>query len=454
MTRAIFRWVLGVGLAGWSVVAAGAAEPVAEGRKPNIVVLLADDLGWGECGFQGFTTDVPTPNLDRLAAGGVRFTNGYVAATYCSPSRAGLMTGRYPTRFGHEFNGNGPNFGLPRSETTLATRLKALGYATCAIGKWHLGDEPEFQPTARGFDEYLGSLANPGSYYRPSKWVDSLGRVKPGGNFYTTDAFADRAVDWIGRHRDGPFFLYVPFNAVHAPLEAPKKYLGRFKGMSDQRRWTFAAMLSAMDDAVGRILAALDANGLTENTLVVFLSDNGGPTRSTTSGNGPLRGFKATTSEGGTRVPFVLRWPGRVRAGEVYDRPVVQLDLLPTFVTAAGGRVDPAWKIDGVDLLPYLTGAATGRPHETLYWRFGDQWAIRDGDWKLVVSRVDGNRPRLIDLADDPAEANDLAKLANDRVKALTAKWQAWDAEQAEPLWRRADPGKKRRRQHGSEVDD
>ncbi len=405
-------------------------------RPPNLVILFADDLGWGEVGFQGLARDVPTPHTDLIAKNGVRFTNGYVAATYCSPSRAGLMTGRYPTRFGHEFNGNGTNFGLPKTERTMADRLKSLGYATCAIGKWHLGDQPGLLPTDRGFDEYMGVLANPGSYSKPSRWIDSLNRVTPGEGFYTTDAFGDRAVDWIKRNREKPFFLYLPFNAEHAPLEAPERYLARFSGITDMKRRTFAAMLSAMDDAIGRVMAALRENGLEENTLVVFLSDNGGPTPSTTSGNGPLRGQKMTTNEGGTRVPFAMQWKGRLPAGKVYEQPIIQLDLLPTFLAAAGGTVDPKWKLDGVDLMPYLTGKNAGRPHETLYWRFGEQWAVRDGDWKLVASRLDQNKPRLINLAKDIAEANDLSSEEPARVKALTAKYQAWNAEQQEPAWR------------------
>lgn len=414
------------------LTAAIAAPP---SRPPNIVVLLADDLGWGECGFQGITKEVPTPHLDRIAQNGIRFTNAYVAATYCSPSRAGFMTGRYPTRFGHEYNPpRTPGFGLPLGEETVADDLKALGYATCAVGKWHLGEESVFLPTKRGFDEYMGCLTNPRSYSNPIL-LDSLGKVKPGVNFYTTDAFGERAVDWIERNRERPFFLYVPFNAEHAPLEAPKHYLDRFPGIADTKRRTFAAMLSAMDDAVGHIMQALRDNDLEENTLVVFYSDNGGPTASTTSNNLPLRGAKMTTNEGGTRIPFVLQWKGHLPAGRVYDFPIIQLDLRPTFIALAGGKIETRLPMDGVNLLPYLTGEIADRPHQTLYWRYGDQWAIRDGDWKLVASKIDKNQPRLINLARDIGEANDLAAAEPARVKALTAQWQVWNAEQIEPAW-------------------
>ena len=421
----------------FAAVASAANAP----RPPNIVILLADDLGWGECGFQGMTHDIPTPHIDRIARDGVRFTNGYVAATYCSPSRAGCLTGRYPTRFGYEFIGRvGPGVGLPLTERTFAEYLKPLGYATCAVGKWHVGEDVAMQPTARGFDEYLGILANSGSYFAPIKFIDSLHRVTPGKDFYTTDAFADRAVDWIERNRERPFLLYLAFNAVHMPLNATERYLARFPNIADPNRRTFAGMMSAMDDAVGRVMDTLRKQGLEENTLVVFFSDNGGPV-ATTASNGPLRGTKSTTSEGGTRVPFAIQWKGHLPAGQVYDFPIVQLDLLPTAIVAAGGTVDPKWRLDGVDLLPFLTGREKGRPHQTLYWRFGEQWAIRDGDWKVVASRIDQNRPRLIDLAHDVAEAHDLAAEQPERLRALTAKWQAWSAEQQPPAWRDAPGG-------------
>jgi arylsulfatase A-like enzyme len=442
MSYPIARWTRQlVAILGMAVFVSSLAVN-AQPRKPNIIVFLADDLGYGELSCQGYTKEVPTPQVDSIAKNGIRFTQGCIAATYCSPSRAGLMTGRYPTRFGHEFNGNGPKFGLPLTETTLADRLKALGYATAAVGKWHLGDQPNLYPTKRGFDEFMGSLANPGSYYEPRLWVDSLNRVTPGPGFYTTEAFADRALDWIERNKTRPFFLYLPFNAEHAPLHATEKYLARFPDIKEEKRRTFAAMLSAMDDAIGRVLAKVREIGAENDTLIVFFSDNGGPTPSTTSSNGPLHGFKATTSEGGTRIAFMMQWKGRLPAGKIYEQPVIQLDLLPTFVVAAGGTIDPSWKLDGVDLMPYLTGKNPGRPHQTLYWRFGEQWAIRDGDWKLVASRVDNNQPRLINLAEDIGEAKDLSSAQPQKLAELTAKWKAWSAEQMAPQWGSGSEGK------------
>jgi arylsulfatase A-like enzyme len=417
----------------------GMLDPAhAADRKPNFIIFLSDDEGYGELGCQG-NKEIPTPHIDSIAKNGIRFTQGYVSGPYCSPTRAGLMTGRYQTRFGHEFNGAGPKFGLPLTEKTIADRLKALGYATCAVGKWHLGDQPDNRPMKRGFDEFYGTLANT-PFFQPRQFVDSRvsADVQPVNDkdFYTTDAYAARAVDWIDKNKDKPFFLYLPFNAQHAPLQAPPKYLERFPNITEEKRKTFAAMMSAKDDAVGKVIDKVRAIGQEENTLIVYVADNGGPTMQTTSKNDPLRGFKATTLEGGIRVPFMLQWKGKLPAGKTYDHPVIQLDLLPTCVVAAGGTVDPSWKLDGVNLLPYLTGAQAGKPHDALYWRFGPQWAIRKGDWKLVASRIDGKEPRLFDLSRDIGEKEDLTEKHPEKVKELTEAWKAWNAEQMEPLWK------------------
>jgi arylsulfatase A-like enzyme len=434
------------------------ALATAADRQPNVIVFLSDDVGYAEYGFQG-SKDIPTPHIDSIANGGVKFTQGYVSGPYCSPTRAGLLTGRYQTRFGHEFNeggaaGTAGGFGLPLTEKTMANRMKELGYATCAIGKWHLGGSPEHLPMKRGFDEFYGTVANT-PFFNPPNFVDS--RVSQekfpvqDDNFYTTDAYRERAVDWIDKHmaahKDQPFFIYFPFNAQHAPLQATEKYLSRFPDIADENRKIFAAMMSAMDDAVGAVLDKVREIGQEENTLIFFLADNGGPTMQTTSKNDPLRGFKATTWEGGVRVPFCVQWKGKIPAGKTYENPIIQLDILPTAIAAAGGQVDPAWKLDGVDLLPYLTGENTNKPHETLYWRFGNQWAIRHGDWKLVVGNEPGmpatamKAPSLFNLAADISEAKDLAAAEPEKVKELKAQFDAWNAEQEEPRWR-PQPGK------------
>ena len=417
--------------------------------QPNVIIFYADDLGWGEISAQGFSKDIPTPNIDSLAQNGLRFTNGYVAATYCSPSRAGLMTGRYPTRFGHEFNSVANTVGLRADQTTMATRLKALGYATAAIGKWHLGDQPGNRPTKRGFDEFFGTLNNT-PFFHPTNFIDSRlsneVREVTDDTFYTTEAYAERAVEWLENNKSKPCFLYLPFNAVHAPLQAPKKLLDRFPNIADEKRKTFAAMMSGMDDAIGRVLAKVRALGQEENTLIFFISDNGGPTSSTTSYNGPLRGFKMTTFEGGTRVPFIAQWKGKIPAGKTYDLPVMNLDVLPTAIIAAGGKPEASWNLDGVDLMPYLTGTNTSRPRQTLYWRYGPQWAIRDGDMKLVVSKGGSGKPELYNLAADIGESKDLAAAEPAKVKELQAMWDKWSAEQAPASAPDSEGGKKNKK--------
>ncbi|MFB3827534.1 MAG: sulfatase [Bryobacteraceae bacterium] len=420
-------------------------------RKPNIVVIVSDDHGYAEMGVQG-CKDIPTPNLDAMARAGTRFTNGYVSCPVCSPTRAGLMTGRYQQRFGHEFN-PGPaltasgDFGLSLNETPLPAVMKSLGYTTGMFGKWHLGYRPEYHPQKRGFDEFFGFLGGAHSYldWTGDKANPLLRGTQPvDEKTYLTDALAREALAFMDRHRTEPFFVYLPFNAVHAPLQSIEKYLARFQSIQDERRRTFAAMLSAMDDAVGRVRGFLRDSGLEENTLVFFISDNGGPTPSTSSRNDPLRGYKGQVLEGGIRVPYMVQWKGRIPAGKTYDQPVISLDILPTAVSAAGGR--PAANLDGVNLLPYLTGKASGRPHDRLYWRFGPQAAIRAGDWKLLRT---GGDWELYNLAQDIGEAKNLAGSDPARVKELAAAWEQWNGQLVPPKWvssRRAFGQKKRKK--------
>jgi arylsulfatase A-like enzyme len=419
-------------------------------RQPNVIIFLADDEGYGELGAQG-NPEIPTSNIDSLAKNGTRFTDGYVAATYCSPCRAGLMTGKYPTRFGHEFNPNGKD-GLPLDQTTFAQRFKEIGYTTICVGKWHLGSPEAMRPHARGFDEFYGTLANT-PFINPTQFMDTrkskadiLEMNDP--SFYTTDAYAARAVEFITANKDKPFLLYLPFNAQHAPLQAPQKYLDRFPNIKDEKRKLFAAMLSAQDDAVGKVLQTLRDNQLENDTLIWYFADNGGPTQSTTSKNDPLRGYKMTTLEGGTRVPFMVQWKGKIPAGQVYKQPIIQLDILPTSLLAAGGKVSPDWKLDGVNILPHLLGENKAAPHETLYWRFGEQWAVRRGDWKLCVNRIDGVKasPGLYNLTSDIGEAKNVASEHPEKVKELQTAWDAWNKEQSEPLWKPNDMPKKQQK--------
>ncbi len=436
----------------------------AQSQRPNIVIIVGDDMGYADVGFHG-CKDIPTPRLDALAKSGVRFTNGYVTGPYCSPTRAGLLTGRYQQRFGHEFNpGNGPDIGLPVSETTIANRLKAAGYATGLVGKWHLGGSDKFHPQRRGFDEFFGFLGGAHSYFPEKRGGCTILRGTESADEaeYLTDAFGREAVAFIDRHKAKPFFLYLAFNAVHTPMHATDERLKRFASIADEQRRTYAAMMSAMDENIGRVLDKLRAEKLDENTLIAFISDNGGPTMKGVTINGsintPLRGSKRTTLEGGIRVPFVLSWKGTLPAGKVYESPVIQLDLLPTALAAAGvGQAfqpDPSTgdsgqagkpdlrKLDGVNLLPYLTGKATGQPHETLLWRFGQQMAIRHGDSKLVRydTAADGMKPgvtkyKLYNLAEDIGESHDLAADKPEKVQELETLWKKWDAELAKPLW-------------------
>lgn len=452
MSRRDFLRVAGIGAAalavGGSLMGGAAAE--APGRKPNIVLIVADDLGYGELGVQG-SKDIPTPHIDSIAKNGVRFTNGYVSCPVCSPTRAGLMTGRYGPRFGYELNPGMPGqavkeFGLPLNEKTLPERLKPLGYKTGMFGKWHLGYEPQFQPPQRGFDEFYGFLGGAHSYLGVGE--DTANPIQRGNKpvesiDYTTDAFAREAASFIERHKDVPFFVYLPFNAVHSPLQATEKYLERFKSIKDTKRRTFAAMLSAMDDGVGRVLAKLREHKLEEDTMVFFISDNGGPTNSTTSGNGPLRGYKGNVLEGGIRVPFMMQWKGHVPAGRTLDQPVIALDIHPTVLNAAGGRVAPDMKFDGVDLMPLLTAKSTAAPHDRLLWRFGQQWAIRKGDWKL---ESDGTgKPELYNLTADIGEANNLADKNQDKVKELQSAYDGWNAQLVAPKWSRQRPANKKK---------
>jgi arylsulfatase A-like enzyme len=426
-----------------------AADPA---HRPNILIILADDLGYGEMSCQG-NPQVPTPNVDSLAKSGIRFTSGYVSGPYCSPTRAGLMTGRYQQRFGHEFNpgpvqGPGPAVGLSLKEKTIGDRFKEIGYATAWIGKSHLGYLPEFHPLKRGFDEYFGFLGGAHDYLNAA--ADGRNPIFRGTNRidqidYTTDAFGREAVAFIEKNRQQPWLMYLAFNAVHGPLEATPKYLARFSQIDEKKRQTFAAMLSALDDAVGSVLAKLREHNLEENTLIFFISDNGGPTRQTTSGNGPLRGYKAQTWEGGIRVPWIVQWKGHLPAGKVDDRPVIQLDVLPTALAASGVKAKPEWNLDGVDLLPYLRGENTGLPHEVLYWRMGPQMALRMGDWKIVKARGDDEPLRkgtattegahLYNLKNDISEKQDLASSNAGRFKELCAAWEKLDKQMVEATW-------------------
>ncbi len=416
----------------------GATKAAERRDKPNVVILLADDLGYADVGFQG-CKDIPTPHLDALAKAGVVCTNGYVTCPVCAPTRAGLLTGRYQQRLGFEDNSWSPKTGLSPEATTLADVLKAAGYRTFAVGKWHLGQLPHFRPLVRGFTDHYGFLGG-GRSFLPLK--DSQGvpfvpkdpdqvdlwqnENRVGDPDYLTDAFSAEAAAYIRHHKADPFFIYLAFNAPHVPLQATEKYLKRFPDLKGARR-TYAAMVSALDDAVGRVSDALRAEGLDRDTLIFFLSDNGGHPLANAARNEPLRGEKSTVYEGGIRVPFVVKWTGRLPAGARYADPVVSLDIMATALAAAGAKPPKGVALDGIDLVPYLRGEARTPPHETLYWRFIDHWAIRHGHWKLTVPA--GQPEGLYDLSADIAESRDVASANPEVVRKLKTLYAQWSKE-------------------------
>lgn len=412
----------------------------AETKPPNIVILFADDLGYGDIGVYG-CQDVPTPHIDSIASNGVKFTDGYATHHVCCPSRAGLLSGMYQHRFGFEHNSGPPrfaadNFGFPRNIPMLSEKLKAAGYTTGFVGKWHIGFKEGLRPHERGFDYSYGFLAGARTFY-PDPNGDPILRngERVEEREYLTDDFAREAVDFIGRSKQKPFFLYLAFNAVHAPLEATDKYEARFPNITDPKRKTYAGMLSAMDDAVGRVLAKLREEGLEENTFIAFYSDNGGPTWQTTSRNDPLRGSKAEVYEGGIRVPFILQWKGTLPAGETYRKPVMGFDVHATALAIAGVSTSEDKPIDGVNLIPFAKGERQEAPHEALFWRAGEQYAARVGDWKLVRFPADQDEPQLFNLKDDIGERRDLAAANPEKLKELQTKYEAWSKQMMPAQW-------------------
>jgi arylsulfatase A-like enzyme len=401
---------------------------------PNFLVFMADDLGYADLGVQG-CRDVPTPNIDAIARAGVRFTDGYASCSICSPTRAGLQTGRYQQRFGHENNPNdlkdSPDWGMPLEEQTIADSLRAHGYRTALFGKWHLGHGPKYRPVARGYDESLTFSSSGGGYDYHSKKL-LRGNDEVAESDYSTSAFAREATAFIERNRTRPFLLMVPFNAVHAPMHNAPAYQERFASIADPVRRQMAGMLAAMDDAVGRVMNALRSASLEERTLVFFVSDNGGYTHINASRNDPFQGEKSTFWEGGLRVPFMVQWPGHIPAGRVYREPVITLDITATILAAAGVAATSDRPLDGVNLLPFLDGQQTSAPHAALFWRRGPNRVVRQGDYKLWQK---GSDTLLFNLRLDPHEDRNLAAAEPDRVATLKTLLNAWNAQLMAPRW-------------------
>ncbi len=515
MTRSIRKIVTGIRAAGLAFASATLAvllwlsqpkrQTAVASSKPNVIVILADDLGYGDTSVYG-SKIIRTPNIDALAASGTRFTAGYVTNPVCAPSRAGLMTGRYQQRYGYEFNPNGRDktSGMSLNEITLAQILKSAGYATGAIGKWHLGQPDGYYPSDRGFDYFFG-MAGGGTDYivDPAPGDEFIGpggediKVPAGGisampegvqlksvlerirakspitrnhqlvsvKDYLTDALSDEAVDFINRNQERPFFLYLAQHVPHAPLQAPKKYIERYQNVQDPYKRVYAAMVSALDDSVGDVIATLKKDGLYENTIVIFLSDNGcaGYVYGACS-NAPLSGFKRWLLEGGVRIPFIVSWPGHLPANRVDTRQISSLDILPTAVAVAHAKLPADRVYDGVNLLPYLTGANRGVPNPRLFWRDGVDFAMRDANLKLwladiapqgakaydepetVVERSKGKRivpsvgpegehVMLFDLTKDIAESHNLAATDPSDVSRIKAEISRWNKTLVKPMW-------------------
>ena len=460
-------------------------------KKPNIIILLADDLGKYDISLYGGKA-TPTPQIDSLAASGVTFTDGYVSSSICSPSRAGLLTGRYQERFGHEYQPGDrypknnleyyafkyliktnnwrlnqkieyPNAasiatqGLPQSEITFADLAKKQGYATAIIGKWHLGHNKGFFPLDRGFDYHYG-FYQAFSLYTPEddnpdiinhhhkdftdKTIWGNGRVGTGqirrdttiikDKTYLTETFADEAEAFIDKNKTKPFLLYVPFNAPHTPFQVRKNYYDRFPNVKDENKRVYFAMISALDDAIGRIVAKVKKEGLEENTLIIFASDNGGADYTFATTNAPLKGGKFSHFEGGINVPFALSWKGKIKPHTVYKTPVSSLDIFSTIAAVTKSCLPKDRVYDGVDLISTVNNNAEA--HKSLYWRSGDAKAIRRGDWKLIISGKT-HEEWLYNLANDKSETTDLAQKYPAKVKELHADLQNWEKGLLKPLW-------------------
>ena len=411
-----------------------------EAIQPNILVILADDLGYKDVGYMGGTL-VPTPYIDAIAKNGVWFTAGYTSCPVCAPSRAGLLTGRYQNRFGFEDN-PGPYRrspetvpGIPASEKNMAEYFRNWGYRSAIIGKWHEEPVPIQNPVNRGFDEFFGFMGGASTYFIDDNSNGKLLRDKlpvPGEKEYLTDAIGREAVAFIERNKDQRFLLYVPFNAPHGPFQAPEEYMLNLQHIQDGKQRAFAAMVSALDENVGRITAKIRELGLEENTLIFFYSDNGGVLN--LSDNAPLRSGKQDIYEGGIRIPFCMQWKGHLPGNKRMDEPVISLDILPTAMAATGHSINPEWILDGVNLLPFIQGEKQGFPHDVLYWRFLWHHAIRKGYWKLLKHR-DHPAVELYNLAEDIGEERDLSSQHPDIVRELTTLYSEWSDQMLEPQW-------------------
>ncbi len=426
---------------------ARAAEPA----RPNVLLIVSDDQGYLDAGFQG-GKQAMTPNLDRLAASGLRCTSGYASHPFCSPTRAGLMAGRYQARFGHErnpvYDPLDENEGLPLSEKLLPQFMRDAGYRTGWVGKWHLGASPKHVPAARGFDETFGFVGGGHAFlnWQPNQFQYTLPLTRDGKELsdvppHLTTKFGEEAAAFVTRNQERPWFLYLPFNAPHTPHQPTPEAEAKFASIKDPQRRKVLAQVALLDDAVGTVLDALDKTKQTKRTLIFFVGDNGGQTMSGAD-NGPLKKNKGTVYEGGVRVPFVVAWPGTLPEGKTYDQPVMTFDAFATALAVAGVALPTDRVYDGVNLLPYLKGEKTEPPHKQLCWRNargmqGRDQAIRMGDWKLVH---EANQPvELYNLAEDLGESKNIAADHPAVLAQLETALAAWNKELIEPVF----PGSK-----------
>jgi arylsulfatase A-like enzyme len=458
-------------------------------QKPNIVFILADDLGYNDIGTYGNKL-VPTPHIDSLAMSGVKMLNGYCTSPICSPSRAAIMTGRYQQRFGFEFQEKDapigkmslmqeekffkrahkegdiidlskdsvvvPN-GLPKEEITLAQVLKQNGYKTGAIGKWNLGVADYQLPDAKGFDYFYGFYSAAGLYAsekdptivnqhiddildRPTWFRTKYSALVRNGQpvnetEYLTTKFGEEAVAFIEQNKNDPFFLYVPFNAPHTPFQAPKDIVAKFANVTEPQKQVYYAMITALDDAIGKIISKLKETGLDKNTLIILTSDNGGATYTTATDNEPLKGGKMSEFDGGLKVPYIMSYANKIPAGTTYQLPVSTLDIFATAVGVANASLPNDQIHDGVNLLPFVNGENSNAPHDILYWRNGYSKAIRKGDYKLYINERE-NAEYLYDLSKDPGEHDDLSPTLPEKVKELKADLHRWEATLGKPMWK------------------
>ncbi|MGF1735990.1 sulfatase [Photobacterium satsumensis] len=430
---------------------------VPEPKQPNVLLIFADDLGYADTGFQNRSKDVKTPNLDRLAEDGVIFDAGYVTAPVCGPSRAGMLTGRYQQRFGaHDNVGpyileEGIEQGVPVNIPTIGHYFQDAGYKTAIIGKWHDGDAKQFWPQNRGFDEFVGFNNGAADYFvgarneensknAPFSSIYRNDQLIAPFDQYLTDKFGDEAVSFIERNQDQPFFLYVPFNAIHGPQQALEDDLQRFSYIENPKRRLAVAMNYNMDHNVGRIIAKLEEHQLMEDTLIIFLSDNGGKflgKHGNESYNLPLRSEKGQVWDGGIRIPFTITWKGTIPAGRTISDPIISLDILPTALAAIGVKAPQEMQLDGTDLLPLLKGEKEHLDNRFLYWHMPNQAAIRDNNWKLIMPNLSDENAsyELYRISDDISESNNVADTHPEQVTRLISEFASWSNDNMPQLW-------------------